>query len=109
MLYNESDGFIMNNAMVQIICGILICVSIFFYLWAIPKLKKTARGNLVISSASQLTFSTYMIGFALILIVINIQGMSQQNFIESCLLHATVICMINALSIVYYYWRLPKE
>lgn len=99
----------MNNAIVQIICGIIIFVSILYYLKVMPDYRQTDRGNRVLSAASQLTFSSYMIGFALILIVISIQGMSTRNFIQSCLLHATIVSVVNAGSIIFYNIKLPKN
>lgn len=101
MKKNERDEE-MKALWVQVIVSLVMVAGIVYYLRAVSVFKDSKRGHEILARASVMTFSTFMIGFAWILIILNTMGMSRKNFVMSCLLHATAVSVVNAGSIWYF-------
>lgn len=78
------------------------------YLIAISKMKQSKHGVKAIAAASQITFSAYLIGFAVFLFMCNVQGITKQRIITGCFFHVTAVCLVNSMSIWYYNYRLSR-
>ncbi|MGX6962573.1 hypothetical protein [Vagococcus xieshaowenii] len=65
--------------MVQIVCSLLIFGSSIGYLVLLAKLKQNKLTEKVLSNASQLTFSCYLLSFAVYLLYCQTSGMTVKN------------------------------
>ncbi|MGX7059696.1 hypothetical protein [Vagococcus humatus] len=92
----------MGRIVIELICSVLMLVSIGGYFKLLAKYRNQAEGFKILANASQVTFSAFIIGFALIMIWINVLGLTRGKFILSMMYHATFVSVVNVLSILYY-------
>lgn len=95
--------------MVQIICSLLIIGSSIGYLLLLAKLKRNKDTEKVLSNASQVTFSCYLLSFAIYLFYCQTSGITVKKLIAAFFVKVAFICLIHVFSIIYYHRQFLKK
>ncbi|MGX7030815.1 hypothetical protein [Vagococcus zengguangii] len=95
--------------MVQIICSLIILGSSVGYLILLGKLKRKKEAEKVLSYASQVTFSCYLLSFAVYLFYCQTSGITVKKLITAFFVKVAFICVVHVFSILYYRIKLLKK
>lgn len=87
--------------MIQIICSMLILISVLSYLVMIDRLKQNKQVDKILSKSSQITFSCYLLSFAVFFLYTLTSGLTVKKVITSIFIQVTVVCLAQLLSVLY--------
>ena len=93
---------------INIVSILIIFMGMFYYILKTMKFREDEKGYKVMAHASQITMSSYLLGLAIILIELNMFGLSRGKFVNHLLIYGAFVSVVNVGSL-WYFSRTMKE
>lgn len=93
----------------QLIAGIILLVAVIHYIYVLLKTKDDSRFDYLFAHSSQLTFITFILGFAIVIIMANASEVSAGDLSNWVMIFGACVGLVNMLSLIYYQYRQKKD
>lgn len=93
----------------QLISGLLLILSVGYYIYVLIHTKDERRFDYIFGRSSQLTFLTFILGIAIVLIRANASDVSASTLSDWFIVMGAAVGVVNMISLFYYQKRDKKQ